>query len=195
MAAGYPKAPQALTPAQAASAARYAGLAQQYAQQQAPAPTYQPVSPAAAAPIPRANPLVAPQVAPATAAPVAPPPSAFQKLAPGMIGMALATGPLGVFGGFARLAAASLGNVNNPRGLGYDAATAAMNATFTPARSDLVNPNNPNGAAYGRKQSDGTVRGRTSGGTSYTSSNGGDRVSVGGKTFEKNRAGRYSQVL
>jgi hypothetical protein len=156
------------------------------------APIYQPTSPMAA-PIPRPNPLLAPQVA---ATPVAQPPSAFSKLAPGMISMAMAGGPLGVLGGFARLAAASLGNVNNPRGLGYDAATAARNAAVAAGvrSSDMIG-GNMGGASYGRRQSDGTVTGTTRSGTGYTSSNGGDHISVGGRSYSKNSRGTYSQDL
>lgn len=184
-------APKRALTAPAPPAGTLAGYRSTLAAQPAPAPTYQPTSPVAAAPIPRPNPLAAPQVAGATAMPVAPP-SAFSKLAPGMIGMAMASSPMGVLGGMARLAAASLGNVNNPRGLGYDAGTAARNAAVARGvqSSDLVG----NGASYGRKRSDGSVTGTTSRGTGYTSSNGGRDITIGGRSYKKERSGYSLKV-
>lgn len=198
MRSGYPQAPTApLTGPMAGAAARYAGVMAQQALAAAPkiAPTYQPTNPMgqqldelaynAGAP-------VQPGVMGATATPVAQPPSPFKALAPGVIGLMTAAGPLGVMGAFGRLAAASLGNVNNPRGLGYNASTAARNAAVARGvqASDLVG----NGASYGRKQSDGTVTGTTSRGTGYTSSNGGREISIGGRTYEKKDNG-YSLKL
>jgi hypothetical protein len=47
-------------------------------------------------------------------------------------------------------------------------------------------------ASYGRRQSDGTVTGTTRSGTGYTSRDGGNSISVGGRTYSKNRRGTYS---
>ena len=52
------------------------------------------------------------------------------------------------------------------------------------------------GATYGRKQSDGSVTGTTRSGTGWSSSGGGNEVTVGGKTYRRNRTnGGYSRVL
>jgi hypothetical protein len=164
----------------------------------APAPTYKPISPLAGAPtldeiaynggVP-----VAPGAMAASAMPAAQPPSPFRKLAPGLISLAMASSPMGVFGAFGRLAAASLGNVNNPRGLGYNAGTAAMNAAVSRGvqASDMIG-GRMGSASYGRRQSDGTVTGTTRSGTGYTSRDGGNSISVGGRTYSKNRRGTYS---
>jgi hypothetical protein len=130
------------------------------------------------------NPIAGP--AP-VAAPVAPP-SAFRKLAPGLLGIAMASSPMGVFGGMARLAAASLGNANNPRGLGFNQSTLDANNAFSPARSDMIGNSK---ASYGRKTSDG-VRGTTSGGTNYTSRNGGRDIDIGGRSYTSRGRGKYS---
>jgi hypothetical protein len=163
----------------------------------APAPTYKP-TPIASAPtldelaynggVP-----VAPGAMAASAMPAAQPPSPFRKLAPGLISLAMASSPMGVFGAFGRLAAASLGNVNNPRGLGYNAGTAAMNAAVSRGvqASDMIG-GRMGSASYGRRQSDGTVTGTTRSGTGYTSRDGGNSISVGGRTYSKNRRGTYS---
>lgn len=121
-------------------------------------------------------------------------PSLLKKLAPGMILGALTGGIPGMaMSGLGGLIRGSLGSVNNPRGLGFDAATAARSAAIARGvqASDLVG----NGASYGRRQSDGSVTGTTSSGTGYESRDGGKEISVGGRTYKEKKSGGYSLEL
>lgn len=75
--------------------------------------------------------------------------------------------------------------------------TAARNAAYarTVSPSDRVG-GRYGSASYGRTGSDGVTRGTTSSGTGWESSGGGERVTVGGKSYTRNRDGRtYSRDL
>jgi peptidoglycan hydrolase-like protein with peptidoglycan-binding domain len=184
-----PKPAQVLSPAQAAIAARYSGLAAQYAAK--PAPAYQ------ATAVPGAPPMgtnlgnigVAPQmpgVPPATAVPAmpAPVPPKFMNLPKGVpLAASLLTGvPIGL----------GIAAMNKIFGGGYRQSTAAQNARVSAGvqASDMIG-GAYGGASYGRRQSDGSVTGTTRSGTGFTSRDGGKSISVGGRTYtaNKNRRG------
>jgi peptidoglycan hydrolase-like protein with peptidoglycan-binding domain len=130
------------------------------------------------------------------AVPAAAPPSILKRMAPGMIMGALTGGVPGMaMSAVSSLIRGSLGNVNNPNGLGFNQDTFNRTNSFTPQQSDMVGGMH-GAASYGRttKNSDGstTTRGTTSTGTGYESHNGGDRIDVGGRTYTKNKRGTYS---
>jgi len=89
-----------------------------------------------------------------------------------------------------------IGALNKIMGAGFNQSTAAQNARVSAGvqSSDMVG-GRYGGASYGRKQSDGSVTGTTRSGTGYTSRDGGNSISVGGRSYVKNKRGTYSQKI
>lgn len=87
--------------------------------------------------------------------------------------------------------------LNKIMGAGFKQSRADWNKSVAAnvQKSDMIG-GNYGGASYGRKHSDGSVRGTTQSGTGYTSRNDGRDISVGGReyTANKNRRG-YSQRI
>ncbi len=156
----------------------------------APAPAYTATSPIAAAPIPRPNPLAAPQAMAASAVPAmpAPVPPKFMNVPPiAKLAMGLAIPGIGM----------GIGALNKIMGAGFNQSTAAQNARVSAGvqESDLIG-GAYGGASYGRKQSDGSVTGTTRSGTGYTSRDGGREISVGGRSYTAKKDGRgYAQRI
>ena len=123
----------------------------------------------------------------------------LSKIGAPLLSIAMASNPMGMLGGIARLAAGSLGNVNNPRGMGYNQATANRMASVSDGalgRGDFINKKTMGLATYGSttRNSDGSsaTRGTTRSGTGYESRDGGREIDIGGRRYTTNRQGHYS---
>lgn len=168
----------------------------------ASAPVYQPTSPVGGPTLDElAYGAMPPGAAAASAAPVGKKPGMISNILSNPLARAgigyLTGGPLGAAIGLggALLGGALKGGGFGALGGGFDPATAARNAAYAAgvSQSDMIG-GRYGGASYGRTGSDGVTRGTTSGGTGWSSSNGGKNVSVGGKSYTERRDGKGYSV-